>query len=272
VAHYAAMTYFQAIVLALVQALTEFLPISSSGHLILVPRFLGWPDQGLAFDIATNTGTLVAVLAYFRQDLLAILRAAWVGLRRGTPFAGEARLGWSLALGTVPVVLIGALAYDWIAREAREPRLVAIEMIVFALVLLVADRFGRRERGLENTGVTDTLVIGCAQALALLPGTSRSGITMSAGLFRGLTREAAARYSFLLSVPVGLLAAGKDLWELAGTPAHNSHLGPTLVAVAVSAVAGYFVIGGLLAWVRRWSFVPFVVYRVVLGLGVLWWV
>lgn len=146
-------------------------------------------------------------------------------------------------------------------------------MIVFALVLLLADRLGRRERGLDHTGVADTLVIGCAQALALLPGTSRSGITMSAGLFRGLTREAAARYSFLLSVPVGILAAGKDTWELAQGPAFGGHLGPTLVAVAVSAVAGYFVIGGLLAWVRRWSFVPFAVYRVVLGLGVLlWWV
>lgn len=270
-AHYAAMTYFQAIVLALVQALTEFLPISSSGHLILVPRFLGWPDQGLTFDIATNTGTLLAVLAYFRHDLWKIVRSALAAGFRRESWVGEARLGGFLVLATVPVVLVGALAYDWIARDARQPKLVAIEMIVFAIVLLAADRLGQRRRGLESTGFADSLMIGCAQALALLPGTSRSGVTMSAGLFRGLTREAAARYSFLLSVPVGLLAAAKDAWEAARGPADGGDLGPTLVAVVVSAVAGYFVIGGLLAWVRRWSFVPFAVYRLAVGLGVLWW-
>jgi undecaprenyl-diphosphatase len=267
------MTYFQAVVLAVVQAVTEFLPISSSGHLILVPRWLGWPDQGLVFDIATNTGTLLAVLAYFRRDVLGITRATLGAALRREPLTGDARLGWSLALGTLPVLLVGALAYDWIATEARQPALVAVEMIVFALVLLGADRVGRRSRGLERIGLGDTVAIGCAQALALLPGTSRSGITMTAGLFRGLTREAAARYSFLLSVPVGLVAGAKDTWELwqGGGPVHTP-LGPTLVAIAVSAVAGYGVIDWLLGWVRRQSFLPFVVYRLLVGVAVLlWW-
>lgn len=269
-AHYRPMTYFQAVVLALVQAVTEFLPISSSGHLILVPRWLGWPDQGLVFDIATNTGTLLAVLAYFRRDVLGITRATLGAALRREPLTADARLGWSLALGTLPVLLVGALAYDWIATEARRPALVAVEMIVFALVLFAADRVGRRRRGLERIGLGDTLAIGCAQALALLPGTSRSGITMTAGLFRGLTREAAARYSFLLSVPVGLVAGAKDTWELwQGSGPVHTPLGPTLVAIVVSAVAGYLVIDWLLGWVRRQSFLAFVVYRLLVGVAVL---
>ena len=273
------MSYLQAVVLALVQGVTEFLPISSSAHLVLVPRVLGWADQGLGFDVATNTGTLGAVILYFRRELVRVTAAGWGSLcgafgsgarSRSEPLPFDARLAWAVALGTVPVVVAGLLAYDLVAGAARDPLVIAVTSIAFGLLLWWADRAGARQRALEELSWWDAAVVGCAQALALIPGTSRSGITITAGLAQGFTREDAARFSFLLYVPVGVLAAGKAAWEAWSAGIQVESLGPTLVGFAVAAVSAYLAIGALLAWVRRQSLTVFVVYRVVLGVVILW--
>jgi len=261
------MTPFQAVLLALVQAVTEFLPVSSSGHLILVPRLLGWSDQGLEFDIATNSGTLLATLVYFRGDLARIARGLLASLRSAGAGACEpdARLGWALLLGTVPAGIAGLLVEDWVSTYARDPHLIAGTAIVYGLLLGLADRLGRRTRPLPDLGRRDGLLIGCAQALALVPGTSRSGVTMTAALGLGATREAAARFAFLLAVPIGLLVGAKQLFDaLRGVPL-GVPLDALVVGIAVSALAGWAVIALLLGWLRRRSLLVFVVYRLALG-------
>lgn len=262
------MTYLQAVVLALVQGTTEFLPISSSAHLVLVPYLFGWPDQGLGFDVATNTGTLLAVIAYFRRELVDVTKAGLASLRPGAPFTRDARLAWAVALGTIPVGIAGLLAHDWVETAGRNPSIIATTSIGFGLLLWWADRAGSRGRELESLRWGDAVVVGLAQALAIIPGTSRSGITMTAGLFRGFTREDAARFSFLLYVPVGVLAAGKVTWDFfqeGGSLTAGGSLGPTLVGFALAGISAYLAIGALLAWVRRASLTIFVVYRIVLG-------
>lgn len=263
------MTYLQAIVLALVQGITEFLPISSSAHLVLVPYVFGWPDQGLGFDVATNTGTLLAVIAYFRRELADVTKAGLLSLRPGAPPTRDARLAWAVALGTIPVGIAGLLAHDWVETAGRNPSIIAATSIGFGLLLWWADRAGSRARELESLRWGDAVVVGLAQALAIIPGTSRSGITMTAGLFRGFTREDAARFSFLLYVPVGVLAGALEAWDFfreGGTLAEPGTLGPTLLGFALAGVSAYLAIGALLAWVRRASLTVFVVYRIVLGL------
>lgn len=262
------MTPLQAVILSLIQAVTEFLPVSSSAHLILAPLLFGWPDQGLDFDIATNTGTLLAVLLYFRRDLGELLRGLGSGERTvGFDLPPRQLVGY-LALGTVPVGLVGLVFQDVIATVARNPRLIAFTAVVFGLLLGWADRRGRRERELGSLTWGDALAIGAAQALALAPGTSRSGITLTAALLLGLTRPAAARFSFLLSIPVGVLAAGlsaKHLIDERLLPGEWLNVG---LGIVVSAVAGYLVIDWLLAWLRTRSVQVFVVYRLLLGLGI----
>lgn len=286
------MTFLQALLLALVQGITEFLPVSSSAHLILVPWLLGWEDQGLAFDIAVNTGTLVAVALYFRRDLAGIARqlgremAHLAGREQaesptepGTiePTTVEGmparRMLLALMVGTVPVALAGALLYDWVAGPLRHPLVIAATSIGFGLVLLAADLGGRRQRQLAVLNLRDAAWIGLAQALALVPGTSRAGITMTMALALGLTRPAAARFSFLLYLPVGVLAAGKDLLDVATGEVAAAALAPMVVGFAAAAVSAYLVIWGLLAWLHRRSLTVFVVYRVLLGVVILglWW-
>lgn len=262
------MTPLQAVVLSLVQAVTEFLPVSSSGHLILVPRLFGWPDQGLSFDIATNTGTLLAVLLYFREDLKRLLRGVVTGERGSEDFAARP-LAAALVVGTIPAGLAGLLFHDLIATRAREPLLIATTAIVFGLFLGLADRLGKREREVAELRLGDALWIGCAQALALVPGTSRSGITITAALLLGFTRSSAARFSFLLAIPVGILAGGLDFLETWKSGLGPGQLLPTLIGIGVSALAGYFVIEWLLRFIRRQSMMVFVVYRVLLGLAIL---
>ena len=190
------MDPIQAIVLAIVQGLSEFLPISSSGHLILVPHFFGWQDQGLAFDVAIHMGTLLAVVSYFRVQLLAMLRAWFVSLA-GRELTPDGRLAWCVVLGSIPVAVVGWLFGDVIERLLRNPLFVAATLSGFGLLMWLADRLGRRQRDEYSVGWRDALLIGCAQALALMPGTSRSGVTMTMARTLGLTREGAARFSFL---------------------------------------------------------------------------
>lgn len=255
------MSWIQVIVLAVVQGVTEFLPISSSAHLILFSKWLGWPDQGLAFDIAVHAGSLLAVIAYLRRDLVHIAR----GLLPGRTGVGDplARLAWPLLVATLPVAVTGLLLQDWVATGGRSPTVLAITSIVFGILLGVADRLGRRRRPLESSGWLDLLTMGLAQALAVVPGTSRSGVTMTAGLATGLTRTAAARLSFLLSVPVGLLVAAKDVIDIGrGVEVRLDHLA---VGFVVAAIAAFVSIDALLRWLKRRGMAPFVAYRVLLG-------
>jgi len=190
------MTPFEAAILAIVQAVTEFLPVSSSGHLILLPRLLGWSDQGLEFDIATNSGTLLAVMFYFRTDLAKMARGFGDSFSASGRAANlEARLLYAMLLGTIPAAAAGLLIKDWVSTYGREPRLIAATAIFYGLLLIVADRIGKKSRGEGEIGRSEALLIGCAQALALVPGTSRSGITMTAALLLGFARPAAARFS-----------------------------------------------------------------------------
>ena len=260
------MDWLQILVLACIQGLTEFLPISSSAHLILVPVLTGWPDQGLAFDVAVHVGSLAAVLAYFRRDFAAMLAD---GLRRSPGVRQSARMGWLVVIATIPVGLAGLAVDAGLSEALRSPLLIAAATIVFGLVLLVADRAGAKRRGMESIGFRDAVVIGCAQAIALIPGTSRSGITMTAGLFLGLEPAAAARFSFLLSAPVILMAGGYKSLQLA---AGVSEAGwAALVAGAlVAAVCAYACIHAFLRLVNRVGFAPFVAYRLVLGAVLLW--
>jgi undecaprenyl-diphosphatase len=263
-----------AAILALVQAITEFLPVSSSGHLILLPRLLGWADQGLEFDIATNTGTLLAVVAYYRRELKDLIVGFFTGARvEGEDFEPR-RLALQLAVGTIPAAVAGLLFHDSVATVARNPLLIAANAAFFGLLMLAADRYGRRERGIADLSWGDVAIIGLAQALALNPGTSRSGITITAALFLGLARPAAARFSFLLSIPIGILAAGHSLAGTVGKGVAPEVGWPaTLVGIAVSAVAGYLVIGWLLGWLRQRSLTVFGIYRLLLALviaGMFW--
>lgn len=264
------MTPYQAAILALVQAVTEFLPVSSSGHLILLPRLLGWSDQGLEFDIATNTGTLLAVMAYFRAELLRMahgFRASFSAPERACNL--DARLLYALLWGTIPASAVGLLVKDWVETYGREPRLIATTAIFYGTLLIVADRIGRKTRTEGEIGLREALLIGCAQALALVPGTSRSGVTITAALLLGFARPAAARFSFLLAVPLGLLIAGNQLKDVL----RGESLGvPPLaiaIGIAVSALAGYAVIAFLLGWIRSRPLAPFGWYRVALGLALL---
>ncbi|HZI63490.1 MAG TPA: undecaprenyl-diphosphate phosphatase [Thermoanaerobaculia bacterium] len=258
------MTLLQAAILGVVQGITEFLPISSSAHLILAPRVLGWADQGLHFDIAAHLGTFLAVLVYFRGELAAVTLGAGA-----SPSGGRGRLPLALWVGTIPVAVVGLAVQDFMEAGARSPRLIACTSIVFGLLLAAADRWARRERRLDQIGVRDALLIGAAQALALLPGTSRSGVTITAGRLLRFERAEAARFAFLLSLPVGILIAAKDAYDLARSAFPATQLPAMAVGLASAALSGYLVIGWLLAWLRRRSLMVFAVYRVLLGILIL---
>ncbi len=257
--------WLQALLLAFIQGLTEFLPISSSAHLILPAQLLGWADQGVAFDIAVHLGSLFAVVLYFRAELswllLGSLRA--LAVRQMNP---ESTLVLQLLVATLPVAVAGILARDLVAGQFRSVPVIAAATIGFGILLAVADRRGGGSRELDLAAAT---WIGMAQVLALVPGTSRSGITMTAGLFCGLGREQAARFSFLLSIPVILAAAGLAALE-AGGAAQAISWPPTLMAMAVAALTAYATIALFLEWVQRLGFLPFAVYRCLLGAVLLW--
>jgi len=257
------MDTLQTILLALLQGLTEFLPISSSAHLILLPRLLGWGDQGLAFDVAVHVGTLMAVMFYFRHDVQRLL-GAWFGSCLTRQMNADARLAWLLLLGTVPVALGGLLLHDVVETYLRSPLVIALATIGFGVLLGLADRCGRQVRSEDSLTLSDVLWIGLAQALALVPGTSRSGITMTAALALGLTRTAAARFSFLLSIPVILMAGGFESLKLLQQSAPVAW-GEILLGTAVAGVSAYLCIHFFMRLIERIGMLPFVLYRLLLG-------
>jgi len=258
------MEWLQAIVLALVQGLTEFLPISSAGHLVLVPVFTGWEDQGLAFDTALHLGSLMAVIWYFRQELARML-SEWLRSLRGGPLSADARLAWAVGLGTIPVGLAGLALQDVVADTMRSPLVIGASLIGFGLLLGLADWRWRGQKSEYQIGWREVALIACAQALALIPGTSRSGITMTAALFAGMSREGASRFSFLLSIPVIALAGGLETSKLLAAP-EPVNWPILIVATVVSGVSAWLCIHYFLAFIKRIGMQPFVVYRVVLGL------
>ena len=261
------MDLWHAFTLALVQGLTEFLPISSSAHLILVPRLSGWPDQGLAFDVAVHVGTLSAVLAYFRHELVQLAHGWFLSLRTRT-LNRDARLAWGVLIGTIPVGLCGLLFKDVVETSLRSAEVIAIATIAFGLLLWWADARGRRLRDEHSLRLTDILIVGVAQAVALIPGTSRSGITMTAALMLGLTRTAAARFSFLLSIPAILMAGGYKGVQLLEQSAPVDWLALVL-GVVLSGVMAYLCIHFFLKLLERMGMLPFVIYRLVLGVVLL---
>ncbi len=261
------MDWIQAVVLGLVQGLTEFLPISSSAHLILVPKLFGWQDQSLAFDVALHFGTLLAVVGYFHRDI-RLMTVAWVrSLVNGEP-SGDARLAWGVLLATIPAGVIGFLLEEYVeAGQPDDPRLIAAALIGFGLLLWWAQVRARQHRVESALAWRDYFLIGVAQAIALIPGASRSGVTMTAGLLLGLSRTGAARFSFLMALPVIVLATLYEFLQLAmaQAPAPWGAIGAGTVAAAVS---GFLCIHYLLKIITTVGFLPFVLYRLALG-GVL---
>lgn len=265
------MGWFEAVVLGVVQGLTEFLPISSSAHLRIVGEAFGWDDPGAAFTAITQIGTEAAVLLYFRREIGRII-VAWLGSlagrRRGDP---DARMGWLIIVGSIPIVVLGLLFQDDIETTLRDLRIVAAALVLFSLILFWADRVGARKRELHQLTVGHGVAFGLAQAMALIPGVSRSGGTITMGLFLGYTRAAAARYSFLLAVPAVLGSGFFQAYQAftGDVAGQGVAWGPTILATAIAFGVGLTVIAWLLRYLDRGSFTPFVVYRIVLGALVL---
>jgi undecaprenyl-diphosphatase len=261
------MESLRAVVLGIVQGLTEFLPVSSSGHLILVPWFFNWPDQGLAFDVGLHLGTLLALLLYFWRDWVGMARSTLGDLRARTPTSAlspQSRLLGLIVIGSVPAGVAGLLFNDWIEANVREPWLVAVLLIVMGFAMLAAEAVSQRTRTMGQIGLLDAVLIGAAQACALIPGVSRSGATISMGLVRNLDREAAARFAFLLGTPAFVGAALLKSQDLAAES--SSELGALAAGFACSFITGIAVIHFLLRFLRQRSLMTFVVYR--WGLGV----
>lgn len=258
------LEWYQVIVLSLVQGLTEFLPVSSSAHLILMPTLFEWPDQGLAFDIAVHLGTLIGVIAYFRRDLVRMV-IDFAQSCSGRVLTPQAKIFWSIGFATIPVGLVGLLLKKHVETTLRSPMVIACTTIGFGLILWLADKIGKQQRSLNTLNWRDVMLIGSAQALSLIPGTSRSGITLTAGLFTGLTREAAARFSFLLSIPVIILAGGLESVSLIKSPlsVNWTTLG---LGFCLSGLSGYFCIHYFIKLIDTIGLLPFIVYRLLLGI------
>lgn len=259
------MGWFEALVLGLVQGLTEFLPISSSAHLRITAALAGWDDPGAAFTAVTQIGTELAVILYFSAKIGKILRAWFFSIyKKEWRHDPDARLGWLIIIGSIPIAVLGLLLQDAIDESFRDLRITATTLIVFGLILLLADRIGKQERTLDHLTVPHGLGFGFAQALALIPGVSRSGGTTSAGLLLGYTRAEAAEYSFLLALPAVFSSGLYKLTDI-GKDGAPAQWGPTILATLVAFGVGYVVIAWLMAYIKTKSFVPFVIYRLVLG-------
>ncbi len=262
------ISWFEAIVLGVVQGLTEFLPISSSAHILIVSQLFGWEDPGAAFTAVSQIGTEMAVILYFRKDIWRII-TTWVkslyapDLRRHI----DARMGWYVIIGTIPIAAMGLLFQDQIETVARNLWLVSFTLIFFGIILGVADRVGKKTQELEDLNVRDGVLFGIGQAFALIPGVSRSGATISMGLFLGYTREAATRYAFLLAIPAVMASGLYETSKIGEGP--SPEWGPTILATVIAFVIGYLVIAWLIKYISANSYMPFVIYRIVLGILVL---
>lgn len=265
------MTVFESIILGIVQGLTEFLPISSTAHLRVIPALLGWTDPGAAFSAVIQIGTILAVLVYFREDLLRITRGVIRGLQRGKPLGDrDGRLGFYICVGSIPIVVSGLLFQKLIKNELRSLYVIAFALVAVGLVMAIADRFASKKRKEETQTreitLKDALFVGTAQMFALIPGVSRSGSTIAAGLMRGLDRAEAARFSFLLSIPAITGAGLKELYELVQLGIDPDGIVTLITGTVISFVVGYAAIAGLIAFLKKRSVMVFVVYRI--GLAV----
>jgi undecaprenyl-diphosphatase len=264
------MPLYQAIVLAIIQGLTEFLPVSSTAHLTIIPELLKWKDPGLSFDVALHLGTLVAVLAYFFRDWVqVILNGIGISYRGAHPDENSRSLLWLLVLGTIPAALAGLKFEKYADAALRTPYIIGGAMIVFGILMWVGDRASTARTGLDQMTGFDAIIVGIGQALAIIPGVSRSGITLTAARFRGFSREAAARFSFLLSTPIIAGAAAKKGWELHKDGLPEDMRLPYLVGILVSGVVGLVVIAFFMRYLRRHSLSVFVWYRIVFGIIVI---
>jgi undecaprenyl-diphosphatase len=257
------MTWLQIIVLAVVQGLSEFLPISSSGHLILVPAFFSWSDQGLPFDVAVHFGSLAAVLVFFRNDIAGLLHGA-SDVLAGRSDTLQARMAWCIGIGTIPAAVAGLLFAGWIAANLRSPLVVVATLAGYGVLMALADRLAPRDRDISQIAIRDAVVIGMAQALALVPGTSRSGITITAGRLLGIRRQDAARFSFLLSAPVILIATIYEVVMLVtgDVPVAWENLA---VAALISGIVAYLSIEFFMRFVSTLGLLPFAIYRLLLA-------
>jgi len=270
------MSLIQAIILALVQALTEFLPVSSTAHLILFPWLLNWPDPGLAFDVALHAGTLLAVVLYFFKDWMALILCG-LGLQYPASdtkdqVAMHRRMFWYMVVGTIPAAILGKLFHHQIEDELRKPVIIGISLVAVAVLMWWADSKSKLQRKLESSNLADAVSIGSAQAIALWPGVSRSGITITAGLFRGFTREAATRFSFLLSAPViagAVLTELPHLLKMHKAGGLDLPLSTLLTSILISGFAGYLVIAFFLRYLQTRTLKPFIIYRLAFGIVVL---
>ncbi len=262
------MDFFQLLILAAIQGLTEFLPISSSGHLVLAPHLFGFHDQGLALDIAVHLGSLIAVITYFRRDITQ-LTLAWGGSLIQQRHSPESQLAWHIIIGTLPIIMGGLLLKSIVEDELRMPWIIASATIGFGLLLAWADWRGKRAKGVHDINMQTALIIGCSQILALIPGTSRSGITITTGLLLGMTREAATRFSLLLSIPTILAASLLMLIDLIQATQPIAWL-DLITGSILSAITAYLCIHLFLRFVERIGMWPFVIYRLLLG-GFIFW-
>ncbi|MCB9799004.1 undecaprenyl-diphosphate phosphatase [Candidatus Nomurabacteria bacterium] len=259
------MNIFQAVVLGVIQGLTEFLPVSSSGHLVFVPVLFGWSDQGLTFDVVVHLGSLLAVILYFRKRLWQLLRSLFVSEEKETR-----HLALILVFSIIPAGVAGLLFGDWIEANLRATSVVAWGLIFWGVMLWFAERTSLQEKKNKQVNWSRGAWIACAQALALIPGTSRSGITMTAGMFAGLSKKTAAEFSFLMSVPVILVAGAVKLLRLIETGGEGALVsGPMLFGFVAAAISGFVAIAGLMKVIQKWSFKPFVVYRIFIGVLIL---
>jgi undecaprenyl-diphosphatase len=262
------MTIFQAIILGAVQGVTEFLPVSSTAHLILLPWAVGWPDPGLSFDVALHLGTLVALLIYFRAEWLALAGSA-VGILQGRTKSSDARMVMLIIAATIPGGIAGALFEHKVEDALRDPQIIALMLIGMALVLAVAELIGRRKKDLDAISWPDAMTVGIAQAFAIIPGVSRSGVTITAGLFRGFKRETAAKFSFFLSTPIIAGAVAKKTLDIVKSGAGWEQLTPFMAGILVSGIVGYLSIAFMMRYLQTHTTFLFVYYRIALGVVVL---
>lgn len=263
------MNLLHAIILGFIQGLTEFLPVSSSGHLVFLPKIFGWGDQGLSFDVILHLGSLTAVVIYFRNKLWKMIKG--VVLVKSKKYKVERKLAWLIVLTIIPAGIIGLLFNDWIETNLRSSVVIGVGLIFWGMILYFAEKFNQKSeiKNLKSLNWKQALFIGCAQAIALIPGTSRSGITMTAGLFSKLDKKSVAEFSFLMSVPIILLAGALNFLDLIKVGLGDLTLGILLVGFLSAFFSGLVAIAGLMKIIQKWSFKPFVVYRVVVGILIL---